>query len=347
MLKAVKFSIERSGDGTDAGEEHGGDLAAIRSAFPDAPRPWIDLSTGINPWPYPIRKLADEVWQRLPSADDEIAVRDAVVTYYGARSRDGVVLAPGSQAIIQWLPRLRPCSRVAVLGPTYGEHAKSWRAAGHEVSLVAALEQIPAESDVIVVVRPNNPDGRLVMLPWLQSAAARLERCGGWLVIDEAFADAGESASVAGVLNGDNIVALRSFGKFFGLAGGRLGFALTSGTLGSDLRAALGPWSVSGPMLALAARALRDEAWIARTRTRLARGAGRLDRIAARAGLALVGGTTLFRLYTHPEASRIFSALAAGGLYVRRFAAHPHWLRLGLPADAKAERRLIRALERA
>jgi cobalamin biosynthetic protein CobC len=344
MLKAVKLSIEGS-DGSDAPQEHGGDLAAIGAAFPDAPKPWIDLSTGINPWPYPIRKLPDQAWQRLPSAADEIAVRDAAAACYGMRARDDVVLAPGSQAIIQWLPRLRSRSRVTVLGPTYGEHAKCWRAAGHEVSQVLAPEQMPAESDVIVVVRPNNPDGRVVPLSWLQAAAAGLHRRGGWLVLDEAFADADQTASAAAVLNGENVVALRSFGKFFGLAGGRLGFALVSATLAGALRDALGPWSVSGPMLALAARALRDGAWIARTRTRLARGAGRLDRIAAGAGLTLIGGTTLFRLYAHPEAPKIFSTLAADGLYVRRFQANPHWLRLGLPPDAKAERRLVRALE--
>jgi cobalamin biosynthetic protein CobC len=326
--------------------EHGGDLAAIRAAFPAAPKPWIDLSTGINPWPYPIRKLTAGVWQRLPGAEDEMAVREAAAAYYGLRQPDHMILAPGSQAIIQWLPRLRPCGRVAVLGPTYGEHAKSWRDAGHEVTPIAAGDAMPADSDVVVVVRPNNPDGHVASPAWLEDVAARLRRRGGWLVVDEAFADTEETTSIAATLTGDNVIALRSFGKFFGLAGGRLGFALTSGPLGGALRQALGPWSVSGPMLAIAARALGDGAWIARTRTRLASGTKRLDRIAVRAGLTLVGGTSLFRLYTHAQAPRIFSALAAKGIYVRRFAAHPQWLRLGLPADAKAERRLIRVLEK-
>src|SRR5690349_20340595 len=128
MLKAARLPIERD----DAPEEHGGDLDVIRAAFPEAPTPWIDLSTGINPWSYPLRKLPDDVWQRLPGAGDELAVRAAAAAYYGVRPPDHVVLAPGSQAVIQWLPRLRAQCRVAVLGPTYGEHSASWRAAGHE-----------------------------------------------------------------------------------------------------------------------------------------------------------------------------------------------------------------------
>ncbi len=324
--------------------EHGGDLQAFGAAFPGAPQPWIDLSTGVNPWPYPVGKLAREIWQRLPGAADERAAREAAAAYYGVATADQVVLAPGSQALIQWLPRLRGRSRVAVLGPTYGEHVRAWRAGGHDVAELSSPDGIGADADVVVVTRPNNPDGSVASLEWLAETAARLRRRGGWLVVDEAFADAGDTKSAAAWLPEDNVVALRSFGKFFGLAGGRLGFALTRGAVADDLRAALGPWSVSGPMLAIAARALRDERWVARTRLRLGNAAARLDRMAAQAGLELVGGTALFRLYAHADALRLFRTLAEAGIYVRRFAAHRDWLRLGLPGNIAAERRVRRAL---
>lgn len=324
--------------------EHGGDLAGVRAAFPAAAEPWLDLSTGINPWPYPIAGIPASAWQRLPSAADVATARARAASYYGVSSADQVVLAPGSQSVIQWLPRLRGRSRVTIMAPTYSEHARSWAAAGHDVHLADPAERVGRDVDVVVIGRPNNPDGRVVSFSWLAEAAARVGRRGGWLVVDEAFADGPETPSVAAVLHSEAVIALRSFGKFFGLAGGRLGAALTRGPVAADLAEALGPWCVPGPMLAVAARAYADQAWIARAHARLARGAARLDRLAARAGLALVGGTSLFRLYESARAVPLFEALAARGIYVRRFADQPTWLRIGLPPNTAAERRLAEAL---
>jgi len=327
----------------DEPAEHGGDLAGIRAAHPHAPQPWIDLSTGINPWPYPLGQIPRAAWQNLPSAADLDRVRAAAAAHYGAEPGQ-VVLAPGSQAIIQWLPRLRGRSRVAVLGPTYDEHARSWAACGHQVTVAGTLERIGRDIDVVIVGRPNNPDGRVASFSALAEMAIRVGRRGGWLVVDEAFADVMDASSIAAVLRSEAVISLRSFGKFFGLAGGRLGAALLSGTVRDDLERALGPWPVPGPMLHVAARAFADETWIARTRDRLAKAAARLDRLAVRARLQLVGGTTLFRLYESARAPALFDTLAASGVYVRRFADRPSWLRLGLPPTADAERRLARAL---
>ena len=343
-MQAAERPLSRHEGGGDGPAEHGGDLAAIRAAYPAAPLPWIDLSTGINPWPYPVAGIPSAAWHRLPEAGDMDAVRAAAAAYYGMPTAEQVVLAPGSQAVIQWLPRLRARSRVAILEPTYGEHARSWLACGHEVTTASGTETIGRDIDVVVVGRPNNPDGRIASFSWLTEAAGRVGRRGGWLVVDEAFADCLETPSVAAILRSEAVVSLRSFGKFFGIAGGRLGVALTSGPLRDDLAGALGPWCVAGPMLAIAARAYADQTWIARTRTRLARAAARLDKLMSRAGLHVVGGTTMFRLYESIRAERLFDALAAAGIYARRFAAHPTWLRLGVPPNAEAERRLAQAL---
>jgi cobalamin biosynthetic protein CobC len=344
MQTAERHSSWR--DGLLEGQaEHGGDLAAVHAAFPNAPLPWIDLSTGINPWPYPIGRIPAEAWQVLPSAADMAQVRSAAAAYYGVAAAEHVVLAPGSQALIQWLPRLRGRSRVAVVAPTYGEHARSWVAGGHDVTLVDAADMVGRDIDVVVVGRPNNPDGRTVSFAWLEEAAVRVARRGGWLVVDEAFADGLDAPSVTAVLRSEAVISLRSFGKFFGLAGGRLGAALTTGPVREDLELALGPWCVSGPMLAVAARAYADTTWALRARARLGRVAARLDRLVRRAGLDLIGGTPLFRLYETGHARQIFDRLAAAGIYVRRFAAQPTWLRFGLPPNADVERRLAQALE--
>lgn len=324
--------------------QHGGDFAVLKRHFPDAPGPWIDLSTGINPWPYPLPALPAEAWTRLPARSAEDAVRAKAAAYYGFDDPARVVLAPGSQALLQWLPRLRPPSRVAVFGPTYAEHAWTWAAAGHAVETIAWDAEPAPGIDVAVVARPNNPDGRIFPLARLERLAGTLAARGGWLVVDEAFADVSDEPSVARTMPGPALVVLRSFGKFFGLAGCRLGFAWAMPPLCEALRRALGPWCVPGPALAIAAQALADARWIADTRARLATAAARLDRTVMEAGFDVVGGTSLFRLYASPTASAHFDALAAAGVLVRRFADAAHWLRFGLPGDAAVEQRLATAL---
>src|SRR4051794_40912831 len=140
---------------------HGGDLDAVSRRYPDAPRPWIDLSTGINPVAYPVPPLPPESWARLPTISEDRALRTAAATRYGVAAPDMIVAAPGTQALLQILPRLRPQSSVAVLVPTYEEHALCWRRCGHRVRLVNEVEAV-ADAEVAVVVNPNNPTGRLL-----------------------------------------------------------------------------------------------------------------------------------------------------------------------------------------
>ena len=323
---------------------HGGDLAWAEDRFGCLPGPWIDLSTGINPWPYPPEIKSEESWYRLPDRAASIRLAQIAARSYGAPGADNVVPAPGTQMLIQWLPRLRPPSRVAVVEPTYGEHAASWKAAGHEVTEVANIDRA-ASADVVVITNPNNPDGRIVNPDELNDLADRLASNGGWLVVDEAFADTVPEVGLAGSVARPGRILLRSFGKFFGLAGLRLGFALASPDLAASLRAALGPWSVSGPAIEIGRRALADSDWIDATRNRLAEAASDLDTLLAGVGLRIIGGTALFRLAEHPRAPDLFERLGRAGILVRAFPDHPTWLRFGLPADQTATRRLRTSLE--
>lgn len=317
---------------------HGGDLEAARAAFPEAPEPWVDLSTGINPWPYPLPPLAPELWTRLPAPGAERRLREAAAAAYGAPGADHLAAAAGSQALIQLLPLLRPPGRVAVLGPTYAEHARCWALAGHAVDTVPELSGV--EADVVVAVNPNNPDGRLLARDVLLGLADRQQARGGWLVVDEAFVDTVPGASLCGDAR-PGLVVLRSFGKFFGLAGLRLGLAVAEPGLAGQLRAAIGPWAVPGPALAVATAALRDSAWIADARLRVAEAARRLDGILTAGGLRVIGGTDLFRLADGGErAPELYGRLARGGVLVRRFEWNPKWLRLGLLRCTKEEARL-------
>ncbi|MFL7900131.1 threonine-phosphate decarboxylase CobD [Azospirillum argentinense] len=322
---------------------HGGDLGAARAAFPGAPEPWVDLSTGINPWPYPLPPIPIDAWARLPDRAAETALREAAAACYGAPSADRVAAAGGSQALIQILPRLRRPGTVAVLGPTYAEHAAGWAKAGHRVTEVESLEG--CDADVVVVVNPNNPDGRIVPPETLLALAERQTARGGWLVVDEAFAEVTPERSVASEAGRAGLVILRSFGKFFGLAGVRLGFLLGEPALVRDLRAAVGPWAVSGPALTVATAALSDSAWITATRRRLTEAAARFDGRLAVAGLRVAGGTSLFRLIDDPQAAGLYDALGRAGVLVRRFDYRQDWLRVGLPVDRTVEDRVMVACE--
>lgn len=323
---------------------HGGDLDEARRLFPQAPEPWIDLSTGINPIAYPVPPLPASLFERLPLPADHRDLEAAAAEVYGATDPTMVVAAPGTQVLISLLPHLRPRSRVAVLGPTYAEHAHSWRKAGHDVADVATVDRLDG-TDVLVVVNPNNPDGRLLKRETLLRLAEDLRSRGGWLVVDEAFADFEPGESLVPVLP-SNAVVLRSFGKTYGLAGLRIGFALAPEPVATRLRSALGPWAVSGPAMETGRKALRDREWLEAARSARAADASRLDALLVSLADAPLRGTILYRLLESPRAPELFRALGEHSIWVRRFQYNPHLLRFGLPGTEVEWQRLETALAR-
>jgi cobalamin biosynthesis protein CobC len=321
---------------------HGGDLGAARRLFPGAPEPFIDLSTGINPHSYPVPQLSPDVFARLPepAALDRLAA--AAATAYGAPSRDHVVPAPGTQILLPAVAALAPPGRAAVLGPTYAELIRAAALAGHRVTEVGDISQL-VDADLAIVANPNNPDGRVLGKADLIGLADAQKR--RLLVVDEAFMDVGPAdAGLGGEVGRGNIVVLRSFGKFFGLAGLRLGFALAAPPLAARLGAGLGPWAVSGPALAIGEAALADLAWAQAMRECLGGERRRLDAVLAGARLEVIGGTSLFALVRTQAAGELFDHLGRAGIWVRRFIERPAWLRFGLPASEAAWDRLRAAL---
>ena len=320
--------------------QHGGGLVQARLRWPDAPAPWLDLSTGINPHPYALPPLAPDLWHRLPDQHLEDALTQAARDHYGLPAHGAVLATPGSGAAIRALPTTLPTGRVALLGPTYGEHEAAWRNAGHHVEICRDLSQM-ASAPVAVVVNPNNPDGRIIPPLDLLDFAHRHPQT--LLVVDQAFGDTAPELSLIPHVPG-NAVILTSFGKFFGLAGLRLGLVFAHPHHLTALTARLGPWPVSGPALAIAAQALAHQDWIAATRQALHQQTSALDRVLNDAGLCLAGGTPLFRLISHPRAHDLWDHLGRHGILTRVFSYRTDWLRLGLPADAVLLQRLSNAL---
>jgi cobalamin biosynthetic protein CobC len=323
--------------------DHGGSLAAARKLFPAAPEPWVDLSTGINPHSYPLFDLPQAALTRLPEPARAAELAAVAAQAYGAPA-GSVVAAPGTQILLPLVMRLVKPGRATILGPTYAEHARAAALAGHRVEETSRVEAL-YDADLAVVVNPNNPDGRVLAPGQLLGLARGLARRGGLLVIDEAFMDVGSRQdSLAGEVERGGLVVLRSFGKFFGLAGLRLGFAIAPTHVARHLDAELGPWAVSGAALEYGLEALADLNWQAAMRARLQHEAARLDALLARHGLSVLGGTSLFRFVGHPDAQAVFERLGRSGILVRRFGRLPERLRFGLPAGETELARLDRAL---
>jgi cobalamin biosynthetic protein CobC len=318
--------------------EHGGNLRAAMLRF--GGEDWIDLSTGINPIGYPVPPLGPDAWQRLPEPDPGLL--RAACDYYGAPA---MLAVAGTQAAIQALPCLRPPARVSVAAPSYAEHGHHWSRHGHTMRQVAypELDSAVCDSDVLVICNPNNPTGETVAPEQLLAWRAQLAARGGWLVVDEAFGDTAPALSLACHAGSPGLVVLRSVGKFFGLAGLRLGFVAAEPGLLAQLDELLGPWAVSGPAQAIAIAALRDRAWQAGTQDRLARDGARMRALLAAHGIR-ASGTPLFHWWAEADAEAFHEHMARRAIWVRLFGQAGRGIRLGLPARAHQWDRIEQAL---
>lgn len=306
--------------------DHGGDLDDAVRRFGGVRADWIDLSTGINPVAYPLPHLPEEAWTALPDRSARDALDAAARRFWRVPEGAALLASPGASAAIAMIPRLRPPSTVHIPGPTYNEHAASFSAAGWRVDQDAVAS---------VHVNPNNPDGR----QWKPQ-----DLSGSLRIIDESFADVTPEATLISEATTPGTLILKSFGKFWGHAGLRLGFVIGDPELIETLTRMLGPWPVAGPALSIGTTALDDAAWAEETRERLTADANRLDALMTGAGAVIVGGTSLFRLYEVGSAKDWQTRLARHRIWTRVFPYDPKWLRLGLPASRHWDR-LATALE--
>jgi cobalamin biosynthetic protein CobC len=303
--------------------DHGGGVDAAAAQFGGVRSDWLDLSTGINPVPYPVGDILPAAWNDLPDERAFAALEIAARKFWNIPDKAAIVTAPGASALIARMPSLAPARSINIPGPTYNEHARAFAAAGWRVGDSATAR---------VLVHPNNPNGRL----W------RARDCADLTIIDESFCDVTPDQSLIALSARPGRIILKSFGKFWGLAGLRLGFAIGDPDLIDVLAQGMGPWAVSGPALAIGTRALTDTNWADATRARLAQDATRLDGLM---GLPVVGGTTLFRLYDTTDAAALQTHLAHAHIWTRRFPYSDRWLRLGLPGTAQGWKRLETAME--
>lgn len=309
---------------------HGGRLREAMVAHPDAPRPWLDLSTGINPEPWSGPRAPAEALTRLPDPQDLRDLEAAAAGAFGVGDAGRVVAVSGAEAALRLLPGLVGSGAVALLAPIYGGHLEAW--ASTTPVLIKGLDTPRAQAaNVLVLVNPNNPDGRRIARETLAALAAERSDQGLWTIVDESFGEVAPELSVAD-LEIERLVTLRSFGKFYGLPGARLGFVIGNKRFSRDIRALLGDWPVGADALALGRGAYADEAWRVSTRARLKAQAVEVDAVLVETGLTVVGGCDLFRLVQKPDAHSLFQRLCEQGVLTRPFAERPDQLRIGLPS---------------
>lgn len=309
--------------------EHGGNLREAVKQYGIQLESWLDLSTGINPNHYPIPDIPSKAWQTLPEDNDGLI--ETACAYYGCQF---LLPTAGSQAAIQILPTLRPACQIAMPSQMYQEHAQAWRHHGHTVTLFDETPDsaILEKSDVVLLCNPNNPTGKRFskdqLLAWHQTLSTR----GGWLIVDEAFMDTTPDNSIAAYTHLAGLFVLRSLGKFFGLAGARVGFVLAQKDSLALVQEALGPWTLAGASRFIAMSALNNHTWQSDTRKTLAANSHQLKQLLLQYGLAPHGGTDLFQFVMTSQASTVHQVLAKQGVWVRLFKGTAA-LRFGLPTN--------------
>ncbi|MGE5472273.1 MAG: threonine-phosphate decarboxylase CobD [Bacteroidota bacterium] len=322
--------------------EHGGRLRQAAAHYDIPLENWLDLSTGINPENWPVPPLPAEVWHRLPESDDGLEA--AATAYYG---NPNLLPVAGSQAAIQCLPTLLPRAVVACISPLYGEHPQAWQRAGHRLRFLqnATLSRaLTAATPYVLLCNPNNPTADRHPHDLALDAARQLKKRGGWLIVDEAFIDPSPEdslAALAGTPEAPNLIVFRSLGKFFGLAGARVGFLLATPDLLARMAEALGPWTIAGPARTVARLALQDEAWQGAARDKLNAASTRLATLLQ--GHGEVRHTALFATLSPGKPAELHEFLARHGILVRHFEPQA-LLRFGLPGDEAGWQRLEAAL---
>ena len=326
--------------------EHGGNSDQAAAHFGHDANNMLDLSTGISPRAYPTADVTAQSWNQLPSHSQLDTCLAAARRAYEVPEKLGIMAGAGTQSLLQFIPSLLPCGGIVWIDePTYNEHRPAWEAAGHQV-ITGDANLGKAQSAVIVA--PNNPTGKFVH-DAIMATAKQTAATGGIMLIDGAFAmpaaaDPAASDLLGALVAFPHVVHIRSFGKFFGMAGLRLGFAIGAAVHMDQLQRCVGPWAVSSVALDIGNTALNDTVWQAQHSQFLRQQTEQLQMVLTRANLKILGGTTLFQTVKTSRANHLHDHLAKAAIWTRKFSQMPDLLRFGVPANEADFARLSESL---
>ena len=345
---------------TPSALNHGGNLQQASEIYGVSMDAWLDMSTGISPWSYPVDDLPSNVWRDLPPSNDELI---ATAKKYYQIDEQNVVVSPGSQLSIRLLPQLFAKSKVALPVLGYQEHALSWKLAGHQLCFYQNVEELiqlieDGKVDHAVVINPNNPSCEKTTKEKLSYISNSIK---GVLLVDEAFMDFYQTApsqipessfGSAISLNAENVIVVRSIGKFFGLAGLRLGFVIGLHPVLQKLQTLFQPWAINHASMLISRQALADTQWQEQQRLKIKAGAKQLEPLLFSLCQDFqelrIENTALFcSVFAQSiDVQKLHKQLAMLGVWTRM--SNPDdkqaWLRFGLVGDMESFKQRIKKL---
>ncbi|MBX7145921.1 MAG: aminotransferase class I/II-fold pyridoxal phosphate-dependent enzyme [Alphaproteobacteria bacterium] len=324
--------------------DHGGDLIYAKNYFGEPNHPWVDLSTGINPRSYPFSFIKNEKYQKLPSQNDISKLLEIARNYYQTPDQVDIIAGPGSQFFLQTLPLfLQEYKNISILTPTYNEYAKCWGSKNSKITYVKKITELKRDQQILIICNPNNPNGAIIDHNVILDTAQFLKKNKGILIIDEAFVDPIPEYSIVPLLHHSNIIVLKSFGKFFGLAGLRLGFMISAHPVIQQINHFLGPWPISHPAIEIGIKAFNDKVWINKTKNWLQITSKKIHSVFQTYNFKQYKGTALFTFINDSRAFSLYQCLGKKGIYTRIYKENPSWIRIGMPLP-QTFKRLTKAL---
>ena len=323
---------------------HGGNVHAAARELRRPIGSILDFSASINPLgpsPRAVRALRNPAQLVLHYPDpDCVSLKQAIKDrWHIAANR--IVVGNGSTELIDLIPRALSIRFAVIVGPTYTEYARAVARAGGRTSLILAKQEEdyrpPLEKvldrlsrqrrsrpaiDAVFICHPNSPTGQTCRPKELQTLLAVADRCGSWVIVDESFIEyCNRLSCLPQLLSHSRLIILRSFTKFYGLPGLRIGCSMSSPTVAALLRRHQPPWSVNAVAQRAAEAAISDAgharrclAYLQRERARMSTALSLLE------GLTVIPSSTNFLLIELPKPFRsaaITAKLRRRGLLIR------------------------------
>lgn len=319
--------------------EHGGTIFAVARQLGVLPEALLDFSASINPLgPAPgVRDALTAAYDRLVHYPDSSSatLREALAACHGFTPQQ-ICVANGSTELIHLIPRMQRfrIKRALLLVPSFSEYARSlelsgWSvdplvmsaADGFKLDITKIEKALYRKYDLLFLCNPGNPTGRLYTRHEIGRLLELCRQAGTLFVHDEAFMDFCEEESAKQFLDEDgSLLILRSMTKFYGFPGLRLGYALGSPTLITELERLRPPWSVGLLAQAAGLAALADTNYARMTRELVAVERQRLSTALQGGGVKVFGGVAnylLVEILTGLTATELQHRLMERGILIR------------------------------
>jgi histidinol-phosphate aminotransferase len=321
--------------------EHGGPDLEELHRFGFHPKDILDFSVCTNPFgpsPHVKKALAKVSIEQYPDRQSS-ALKEALAEKHRL-SPGQILVGNGASELIGLAAQafVRPGERVLIIGPTYGEYARSTLSQGGIISFWNAQKENGFLPDVgnieaalqrflprlVFLCNPNNPTGTIIAPKVILSWARKFPNV--LFVVDEAYQQFAPGLQSLVNAQEPNLLIIRSMTKDYALAGLRIGYAVGLENHIRHLLHVQCPWSVNAMAQAAALAALGDDNHLAQTLENLERAKQEFIEGLTELGFSIQPSEAHYFLMKVGDASAFRSALIEQGVLVRKAAS------FGLPA---------------